>query len=278
MKIGITIFLTDRTIGVVELAREVESRGFSSLWFPEHTHIPVSRRTPAPIGPGDLPEEYYRCLDPVVALTAAATVTTDLVLGTGVSLVAQHNPIDYAKSWATLDMVSGGRTRFGVGFGWNVEEMADHGVVYATRRDKAREHALAMQRIWEHDEAGFEGEYVSFEPTFSWPKPVQRPRIPTLIGGGAGPVMFRHVAEWADGWLPIGGRGVREAVPKLHEAWAAADRSGTPQIIPFGTVPSHEKLEYYASVGCTEVVLRLESYDRDGALRQLDDLGQYLTR
>ena len=110
------------------------------------------------------------------------------------------------------------------------------------------------------------------------PISVQRPLIPTLIGGGAGPVMFRHVAEWADGWLPIGGRGVREAVPKLHEAWAAADRSGTPQIIPFGTVPSHEKLEYYASVGCTEVVLRLESYDRDGALRQLDDLGQYLTR
>ncbi len=278
MRIGLTIFLTDRTIGAVELAREAEARGFASLWFPEHTHIPVSRRTPAPTGDAELPEEYLRCLDPLVALTAAAVATSQLVVGSGVSLVAQHHPIDYAKAWATLDLVSAGRARFGVGFGWNVEEMASHGVVYATRREQAREHVLAMHALWSMDEASFSGRYVDFEPAYSWPKPVQQPRIPTLIGGGAGPKMFANVAEWADGWLPIGGGGLRDALPALHAAWAEAGRAGAPQVIPFGTVPSQQKLAYYESIGCAEVVLRVPSVGRDEALCTLDSYVTHVAR
>ena len=270
MRLGLTIFLTDRTIGAVEMARETEARGFSSLWFPEHTHIPTSRRTPAPTGDRELPEEYLRCLDPLVALTAAAVATERLVVGSGVSLVAQHHPIDYAKAWATLDLVSGGRARFGVGFGWNVEEMEDHGVAYGTRREQAREHVRAMQALWGEPEARFAGQYVNFEPTFSWPKPVQQPRIPTFVGGGAGPKLFAHVAEWADGWLPIGGGGIREALPALRAAWAEAGRDGEPQVIPFGTLPSAEKLAYYEQLGCTEVVLRVPAVGRDGVLAVLD--------
>lgn len=276
MHIGLTIFLTDRTIGPAEMAREAEARGFSSLWFPEHTHIPTSRRTPAPTGDAELAEEYVRCLDPVVAMTVAAAVTERLVVGSGVSLVAQHHPIDYAKAWATLDLVSGGRARFGVGFGWNVEEMEDHGVAYPTRRDHAREHVLAMQQLWAHDEASFSGRFVNFDPTFSWPKPVQHPRIRTYVGGGAGPKMFAHVAEWADGWLPIGGSGIRSALPSLHAAWAEARREGTPDIIPFGTIPSAAKLEYYASIGCTEVVLRVPAAAADDVLRTLDQYAPFV--
>ncbi len=270
MRLGLTIFLTDRTIGAVEMARETEARGFSSLWFPEHTHIPTSRRTPAPTGDRELPEEYLRCLDPLVAMTAAAVATERLVVGSGVSLVAQHHPIDYAKAWATLDLVSGGRARFGVGFGWNVEEMEDHGVAYGTRREQAREHVRAMQALWAEPEARFAGQYVNFEPTFSWPKPLQQPRIPTFVGGGAGPKLFAHVAEWADGWLPIGGGGIREALPALRAAWAEAGRDGEPQVIPFGTLPSAEKLAYYEKLGCTEVVLRVPAVGRDGVLAVLD--------
>lgn len=276
MRIGLTIFLTDRTIGPAEMAREAEARGFSSLWFPEHTHIPTSRRTPAPTGDAELAEEYVRCLDPVVAMTVAAAVTERLVVGSGVSLVAQHHPIEYAKAWATLDLVSGGRARFGVGFGWNVEEMEDHGVAYPTRRDHAREHVLAMQQLWAHDEASFSGRFVNFDPTFSWPKPVQHPRIRTYVGGGAGPTMFAHVAEWADGWLPIGGSGIRSALPSLHAAWAEAGREGTPDIIPFGTIPSAAKLEYYASIGCTEVVLRVPAAAADHVLRTLDEYAPFV--
>jgi probable F420-dependent oxidoreductase len=278
MRIGLTIFLTDESIGAVEMARETEARGFSSLWFPEHTHIPTSRRTPFPSPDGELPAEYYRVLDPVVALTACAVATEHLVLGSGISLVAQHDPIAYAKSWATLDLISGGRSRFGVGFGWNVEEMHEHGVPYATRREHAREHVLAMHRLWSHEEASFIGEHVSFEPTFSWPKPLQQPRIPTYVGGGGGPKLFRHVAEYADGWLPIGGAGIRESLPKLHEAWAAAGRSGAPDVVPFGTVPSASKLDYYESLGCTEVVLRVPSFPRDEALRVLDEFAPFVGR
>jgi probable F420-dependent oxidoreductase len=278
MRLGLTIFLTDQSIGAVDMARETEARGFSSLWFPEHTHIPASRRTPFPAPDGLLPSEYYRVVDPVVALTACAVATERLVLGSGISLVAQHDPIAYAKSWATLDMISGGRTRFGVGFGWNAEEMEAHGVSYPSRRNHARECVLAMQELWSSEPAGFNGEHISFEPTHSWPKPVQQPRIPTYVGGGGGPILFRHVAEYADGWLPIGGAGIRESLPKLQEAWAAHGRSGQPDVIPFGTVPSASKLDYYASLGCTEVVLRVPSVPRDEALRILDEFAGFVSR
>ena len=206
MKIGLTMFATDVAIDPVELAVEAEARGFSSLWLPEHTHIPVSRETPWPWKPDEpLPEMYTRSMDPISVLSACAHATSTLTLATGVSLAAQHDPITYAKAWATLDVLSNGRARFGVGYGWNREEMRTHGVEFATRRAHAREHVLAMHELWGNDVAQFSGEHVSFESSFSWPKPVQRPRIPTYLGGGAGPKMFAAIAEFGDGWIPHGG-------------------------------------------------------------------------
>lgn len=272
MRIGVTIFFTDRSIDPATLAFAAEERGFASLYVPEHTHIPVSRRTPAPTGDDQLAEEYRRTLDPMVALAVAAEATTNLVVGTGIALVAQHDPIVYAKQWATLDLLAGGRTSFGVGFGWNVEEMEDHGVSYATRREQAREHVLAMHALWRDEEASFQGEYVRFDPTWSWPKPVQQPRIPTLVGGGAGPKMFAHVAEYADGWLPIGGAGVRAAMPVLQEVWEESGRVGSPEVVPFSVMADHGKLDYYRSLGCTEVVLRLPSAGYDTVMERLDEL------
>lgn len=270
MRIGVTIFSTDVVMDVVELARATEERGFAAIYLPEHTHIPTSRLTPPPTGGDELPDEYRRSLDPLVTLGACAAATSTLRLGTGVALVAQHDPIGYAKAWSTLDFLSGGRAVFGVGFGWNREEMAQHGVDYATRREKAREHVLAMQSLWRDEVGSFTGEFVSVEPSWSWPKPVQQPRIPTFVGGAAGPKMFGHISEWADGWMPIGGAGIRESMSALQTSWERAGRGGRPEVLPFGTLPSTEKLAYYREIGCTEVVLRLPGAGRDDVLRALD--------
>lgn len=274
MRIGVTAFLSDRSIRPDELARAAEERGFDSMYVPEHTHIPVSRRTPAPMGE-PLPEQYWRALDPFVALTAAAVVTKTLRLGTGVSLVMEHDPIVLAKEIATLDHLSGGRFTFGIGFGWNVEEAEDHGVEWKRRRALTREKVLAMQALWSKDVAGFDGELVRFEPSKSWPKPVQQPRPPTLIGGGAGPIMFRHVAEYADGWAPIGARGVAKALPDLKRAWEEAGRDPAAlQLMPFGSVPDVGKLEYFVTLGVTETVLGLQYGARDDVLRELDSFAE----
>lgn len=274
MRVGLTVFLTDRTIDPATLAQEAEARGFESLYFPEHTHIPVSRDTAPPTGEAELNDEYKRTLDPLIAIGAAASVTKNIVLGTGVSLVAQHDPIVMAKQLATLDLISAGRITLGVGFGWNRDEMADHGVDYTSRRDQAREHVLAMIELWSHDEAAFEGRFVRFSSSWSWPKPVQQPRLRLLVGGGAGPKLFHHVAEYADGWFPIGGAGVRDALPALQQAWAEAGRSGVPEVVPFGVIADAAKLRYYHELGCSEVVLRVHGADRDATLRQLDLLSQ----
>ena len=271
MRHGVTIFATDRSMGVVELARAAEERGFDSLWLPEHTHIPVSRRTAPPTGEPELPDHYRRCLDPFVALTAAAVATERLRIGTGICLVAQREPIATAKAVATLDVVSGGRFSFGIGFGWNEEEMEDHGVEYRSRRAVAREHMLAMERLWADDEASFSGEFVRFAPSWSWPKPVQLPRPPVLVGGAAGPTLFAHVAEYADGWIPIGGAGLTKAIPQLRDAVAAAGRDPDAlEIVPYGSVPDPGKLDHFASIGVTEVIFRLPSSGRDEVLRMLD--------
>jgi len=277
MRIGLTMFATDQTIKPVELATEAESRGFDSLWLPEHTHIPSSRATPAPLG-GDLPEEYRRVMDPPTVLGACAAVTSTLRLGAGISLVAQHDPITLAKTWATLDQLSNGRANFGIGFGWNKEEMASHGVDYRTRRAQAREHVLAVHELWTKSEASFDGQFVTIEPSWSWPKPIQQPRIPTYIGGGAGPKMFAAIAEYSDGWLPIGGAGVKQALPVLAEAWAEAGREGRPEVIPFGTIPSTKKLDFYQELGCDEVVFVVPVGSREKVLPILDDYSQYLTQ
>ena len=271
MRYGVTMFLTDLTMPPAALARAAEERGFGSLYVPEHTHIPTSRRTPPPTGDAELAEEYKRTLDPLVAMTSAAAATERLLVGTGIMLVAQRDPIVTAKAIATLDQVSGGRFVLGIGFGWNADELEDHGVSMKERRAVARERVLAMRALWRDDVASFDGEHVHLPPSWSWPKPVQAGGPPILIGGAAGPIMFAHVAEYADGWIPIGGRGVRAALPDLHAACEAIGRDPAElRIVPFGTVPDPGKLEYYESIGVTEVVLRLPSADADTVLRTLD--------
>ncbi len=277
MKLGVTIFATDQCMDVVELARESEARGFHSLYIPEHTHIPTSRRTPPPTGDAVLAEEYKRTLDPFVALGACAAVTQKLVLGTGIALVAQRDPIVFAKEIATLDVLSKGRAVLGIGFGWNEDEMEDHGVTFKERRDVAREKMLAMQALWANEVASFEGQYVKIPPCWSWPKPVQKPRVPILIGGGGGPKLFAHIAEYADGWIPIGGAGVRELIPQLHAAVEARGRDPRSiRVIPFGTLPTPGKLDYYASLGIDEVVLRIPSAPRDTVMPMLDEFRKLL--
>jgi len=273
MKTGVLIFPTDKSIQPIELARACEERGFGSLWFPEHSHIPSSRVTPwgGMKNMPPLPEEYWRSHDQFVALTAAAAVTTKLKVGTGITLVAQRDPFWLAKETASLDMISGGRFIFGIGYGWNLEEMEHHGVPTKRRRAFVREKMLAVKERWSKDEASFHGEYVNFESSWAWPKPVQQPHLPVVIGGAGGPLLFRHVAEYGDGWLPIGGRGVRDALPQLHRAAEEAGRDPAELVvIPFGTVPSQGKLEHYASMGITEVVLQLPSAPEDVVLEAID--------
>lgn len=276
MRYGITMFATDVSIDVVELAREAEARGLESLWLPEHTHIPVSRRTPPPTGDAELAEEYRRCLDPLVALAAAASVTSTLRLGTGILLAAQREPIVTAKAVATLDHLSGGRAALGVGFGWNEDELENHGVSMRDRRDVARERVLAMQALWRDDVTTFHGEHVHLEASWSWPKPVQRgadgsARVPVLHGGAAGPKLFAHIAEYGDGWIPIGGGGLTDAIPRLRDAVAAAGRDPSAlEIVPFGSLPDPGKLDHFERIGVTECVFRIPSAPRDVVLPILD--------
>lgn len=282
MDLGVTIFLTDQTIGPAELAREVEDRGFSSVWLPEHTHIPTSRRTPAPMGE-PLAEEYRRCLDPFVAMGIMTAVTDRIRVGTGIALMAERDPIVTAKEVATLDHCSGGRTSLGIGYGWNIEELENHGGSKQTRRAVVRERVLAMQELWGEEAASFHGEHVQMAEAWAWPKPAQTVRgrsgVPVLIGGAPGPILFEHIAEFADGWIPIGGAGVAAAMADLHAAGAKVGRGPEEfTVIPFGTLPDQGKLDYYATLGITETVLRLPSAGRDEVLATLDSFAPFLTR
>jgi probable F420-dependent oxidoreductase len=282
MRIAVTIFLTDETITPVRLARELEQRGFAGLYLPEHTHIPVERTTPYPAG-GELPREYGRTLDPFVALGQAAAVTERLGLGTGITLVAQHDPIDLAKQVATLDHLSGGRLTLGVGFGWNVEEAADHGVKWRTRRDLVRDRMRLMRALWTEEPTAYDGEFGGVRASFAHPKPAQKPRGPvtgprTLLGGAAGPTLFGHICEYADGWLPIGGRGLSESLPVLRARWSDAGRDpGALQIVPYAVHPSPGKLAHYAELGIEEVVVQLPPAGEAEALAVLDGLAGFLT-
>jgi len=280
MDLGVTIFLTDQSIDPIELAREVEQRGYSSLWLPEHTHIPTSRRTPAPMG-DPLAEEYRRCLDPFVAMGMITAVTERLRIGTGIALMAERDPIVTAKEVATLDHCSGGRISLGIGYGWNIEELENHGGSKKTRRAVVRERVLAMQELWGEEAASFHGEHVQMQEAWAWPKPSQSVRgragVPVLIGGGAGPILFEHIAEFADGWIPIGGAGVAAAMADLHAAGERVGRAPSDfTVIPFGTLPDQGKLDYYATLGITETVLRLPSAGRDEVLATLDSFDPFL--
>jgi probable F420-dependent oxidoreductase len=271
MDFGAMVFPTDLSIRPDRLAVELEARGFESLWVTEHTHIPVSRRTPWP-GGADLPEEYRRTLDPYVGLTAAAMVTQQLRLGTGISLVAQHDPLILAKTVASLDLLSGGRVLFGIGVGWNEEEMQDHGVDPSRRRSVAREKVLAMRELWTQDEATFDGEFVRFPPTWSWPKPVSSPHPPIIMGGAGGPITFRHVVEFCDGWMPIHGR--RSITDKLDDLRRAADEAGrdmtTIELGVFGCPPEPQVIDDYAALGFRRCALIVPPTGEDAALRALD--------
>jgi probable F420-dependent oxidoreductase len=272
VRFGITMFATDQAMDPVDLAREAEARGFDSLFVPEHTHIPVSRKTPPPTGDAELAEEYKRSLDPLVTLAACAAVTERLRLGTGIALPAQREPIVTAKAIATLDHLSKGRFVFGIGFGWNEDELADHGVSMADRRDVCREHVLAMQALWAEEVAGFDGDHVHIAPSWSWPKPAQRPGPPVLLGGAAGPKLFAHIAEYGHGWIPVGGAGLTEAIPRLRHCVEGAGRDPEAlEIVPFGTLPDAGKLEHYEAIGVTECVLRVPLGTRDETLPVLDD-------
>lgn len=275
MRIATTIILTDETITPVRLARELEERGFAGLYLPEHTHIPVERTSPFP-GGGELPPEYGRSLDPFIALGQAAAMTERLGLGTGITLVAQHDPIDLAKQIATLDHLSGGRFTLGIGFGWNKEEAADHGVEWATRRELGRDRMALMRALWAVEPAAYKGQFGAVRASYAYPKPAGgAPR--TLVGGAAGPKLFSHIAEYADGWLPIGGRGLTKSVPVLRTAWESAGRDPKAlQVVPCGVLPTPGKLAHYAELGVEEVVLQLPPGGETEVLRVLDEYAQYL--
>lgn len=272
VRLGVTALLSDRTIGPADLAREAEARGFDALYLPEHTHLPLRDDVPPAVVGGVAADDYRRTVDPLVALAAAAAVTTRLRLGTGVLLVAQHDPLVLAKQVATLDHVSDGRVVLGVGFGWNRAEAADHGVPFAERWAVAEEHVRCLRALWSMTEAEYHGRYVDLPPCWSWPKPVQRPSVPVLIGGGAGQRVFEAVVTYGDGWLPIGGAGLSTAMDGLARAAEAAGRDpASLRVVPFGTLPTAGKLEHFASLGIDEVVLRVPAGPAPAMLAALDE-------
>jgi len=279
MHIGALIFPTDHSIRPDRLAVALEERGFESMWVVEHTHIPTSRRTPWP-GGAELPDEYRRTLDPFVGLSAAASVTTNLKLGTGICLVAQHHTITLAKTVASLDYLSNGRVLFGIGVGWNEDEMEHHGVDPKERRAVVRESVLAMKGLWMEEAAGFDGEHVKFSPSWSWPKPVQFPHPPVIMGGAGGPITFRHVAEYCDGWMPIHGRrNVLEKIPQLHEAVDAAGRDPAHvEIGVFGCPPKPDVMEQYEAAGVSRITFTLPPAPEDVVMPLVDRYAGLLPR
>jgi probable F420-dependent oxidoreductase len=274
VKIGALIFPTDRGIQPAELARELEARGYDALWAPEHSHIPVSRRTPwgGREGAPPLPEEYWRTHDQFLALATAAAVTTTLKIGTGITLVAQRDPLWLAKEVATIDHLSGGRFLLGIGYGWNHEEMEAHGIDPSRRRARVREIMLACRELWTQDEASFHGEFVSFEPAWAWPKPVQKPHPPIVFGAAASPTTLRHLIEFGDAWMPIEGRWpIADSWQKVLRAAEDAGRDpATLSLGIYGARPSIEHLEGLKEAGASFVALGLPSLDRDRALETLD--------
>lgn len=276
MDFGIAMFLTDETLDPGELGSLVEQHGFDSLFVPEHTHIPLSRRTPHPSG--ELPEYYKRTLDPFVALTAAAATTTRLLLGTGVCLVPQHDPIVTAKQVATLDRLSSGRFLFGVGAGWNVDEMQNHGTDPSTRFKLMRERVEAMKAIWTLDEAEYHGELVDFDPIWSWPKPVSKPHPPILMGG-SGPKVLDRVLDYADGWAPNAQPfevlAARHA--ELQRRAAELGRAPVPVTV-FLRDPEAGVLRQMDELGVSRAVIWIEPSRRDAAEAALERLTKVTSR
>jgi probable F420-dependent oxidoreductase len=270
MKFGTSTFPTDYSIPPIELARALEERGFESLFVTEHTHIPVSRLSPSYI-PGDLPEQYWHVYDPFVALTAAAAVTTNLKVGTSVCLVTEHNPIGLAKQVASLDFLSGGRVIFGIGAGWNAEEMADHGVPFKDRWKITRERVLAMREIWTNDEAEYHGEFVDFEPLWSWPKPAQAGGPPVLLGANS-KWTYDRIAEYCDGWTAID--RMTDVADGLEQLRISAEKVGRPMSdfdITVSTAPEPERVEQLIELGVTRILFGAPSEPAETVLPLLDE-------
>jgi probable F420-dependent oxidoreductase len=271
MHVGVAIFPTEYAIPMAELGRAAEERGFESLWVSEHSHIPVARRSPWPGGP-DLPKMYYDTLDPFVALASAASVTSRIRLATGICLIVERDPIHTAKQVASLDRVSGGRFLFGIGAGWNLEEMENHGTRPETRFRLMRERVEAMKAIWSRDEAEYHGELVDFDPIYMWPKPIQAPHPPIHVGGGF-PGGARRAIRYGDGWMPISGRDgdIAQRVAEFREMAAQAGRdSRALEISVFGAEPERAALVRYRDAGVSRAILRLPSAPRDEILPLLD--------
>lgn len=275
---GVLMFPTDYAIQPVPLARAAEERGFESLFFPEHTHIPASRVSPWP-GGDDLPKEYWHSHDPMVGLTAAAVATRNLKVGTGIALVTERDPILMAKQVASLDLISEGRVILGVGAGWNAEEMANHGVAFDTRWKVLRERIQAMRVIWTSEEAEYHGRHVDFDGLWSYPKPVQ-PGGPKILLGASSKWTWSRIAEYGDGWFPIHQTAARaaaqgvvdygEGIRKIREAWADAGRAGDPDFSIFGVGPDEKRVSELMEMGFNRIIFALPSEGADTVLPMLD--------
>ena len=276
MKFGVYMFPTDYAIDPVSLGRAVEGHGFESLFVPEHTHIPTSRRSPFP-GGGELPKEYAHTLDPFVALGAVAATTERLMLGTGICLVIERDPITLAKEVASLDFISGGRVLFGIGGGWNREEMENHGTDPTRRWKVLRERIEAMQQIWTEDAAEYHGEFVDFDPIWQWPKPIQKPHPPVIIGGD-GANTLQRVVRYGDGWMPIGRRAdFKNRIDELNRLAAEAGRADIPVTI-FGAAPKPEVIDAYAEAGVERLLFHLPPAPRDEVLPLLEQRAELARR
>ena len=285
MDFGAMMFCTDCSIRPDDLAKLLEDRGFESMWVPEHSHIPADRRSPWP-GGAELPQEYWHTYDPFVALTAAAAATTTLKVGTGICLVIERDPIMMAKEVASVDRLSNGRFIFGIGGGWNREEMANHGTRSRSRWRLLRERILAMKEIWTQEEAEFHGEFVNFDKMWAYPKPVQRPHPPILMGGD-GPTTFDRVVEYCDGWMPISGRP-QSGEPSLQEKIAmlrrqAEEAGRDPASInittfrgPDGSQPETDAIRRLEEAGVDRVIFGLPSAERDTVLPIIDQCAKLI--
>ena len=273
MRIGAAMFFTDYSMAPTELARALQDRGFESLFVPEHSHIPLTRKSPFPRG-GEMPKKYYDVMDPFVVLGAAAAVTKTLRLGTGICLIAQRDPIQTAKLVASIDQVSAGRFLFGVGNGWNEDEMANHGTAFASRHRLARERVEAMKVIWTETKAAYHGEFVNFDPMMAWPKPVQKPHPPIIVGG-AFPHGARRALRYGNGWMPHRARpeyaDVQALLPRFREMARQAGRDlASVPITIWGTTENLDLLKRDRDDGVSRTVVSLESGKADTILPELD--------
>lgn len=274
MDFGLTIFPTDYTAAPDEFARRAEERGFESIWFPEHTHIPADRRSPWPGGP-ELPREYYNTYDPFIALTVAAMATREIKLATGICLIVQRDPITTAKVIASLDRLSGGRFVFGIGGAWNAEEVENHGVSFKKRFPVLRERVLAMKAMWTQEQPEFHGQYVDFDPIVINPKPLQQPH-PPIIMGGDGPTTFDRVIQFCDGWMPIARgslpEGLADKVVDLRKRAEAAGRDpDSISVTLFGCPPDADAIDAVERMGLQRVVFGIPAAEPEEVWRVMDE-------